>query len=489
MLFTEPTFLFAFLPLLLAIYYVTPLAARNALLVVASVLFYARDGGAFTWLILASIVVNTVAAVWVDRLRGTPAATRLLVGIVGLNLLSLATFKYSGFLIENLNLALGAMGMGPLAAPELLLPIGISFFTFHSISYIVDVYRRQAVAQKGPVGAALYLLFFPQLIAGPIIRYKDIAAQINARPHTSSGFALGVRRFIIGLAKKLLVAGIVARPADAIFALPPGELTAALAWLGVACYTLQIYFDFSGYSDMAIGLGHMFGFTFPENFRYPYVASSVQDFWKRWHMSLSSWFRDYLYIPLGGSRVSPARVYLNLTHRVLPVRVVARRKLDFRHLGPAARAVPRARTPGPGTLAVQRPARGGLGLHAAGGDGGLGVLPRGLGLARVGNADGDGGPGRGSSDALRRVLVPDAGVAAGGAGGHHRLHAGRAGAGAVRHQSPRRRWRSRRRRGDVRAMGARYGRGACRDAAGIDDAGGRRRLQPLHLLPLLICVP
>jgi alginate O-acetyltransferase complex protein AlgI len=312
-LFTEPTFLFAFLPSLLAIYYMTPVAARNALLVVASVLFYARDGGAFTWLILSSIIINTVAAVWVDRLRGTPAATRLLVGIVGLNLLSLATFKYSGFLIENLNLLLGTMERRPLAAPELLLPIGISFFTFHSISYIVDVYRRQAVAQKGPVGAALYLLFFPQLIAGPIIRYKDIADQINARAHTSSGFALGVRRFIIGLAKKLLVAGIVARPADAIFALPPGELTAAHAWLGVACYTLQIYFDFSGYSDMAIGLGHMFGFTFPENFRYPYVASSVQDFWKRWHMSLSSWFRDYLYIPLGGSRRSPARVYLNLT--------------------------------------------------------------------------------------------------------------------------------------------------------------------------------
>ena len=312
MLFTEPTFLFAFLPLLLAVYYVTPLAARNALLVVASVLFYARDGGAFTWLILASIAVNTVAAVWVDRLRGTPAATRLLIAIVGLNLLSLATFKYSGFLVDNLNVGLAAIGRGPLSAPELLLPIGISFFTFHSISYIVDVYRRQAVAQKGPVGAALYLLFFPQLIAGPIIRYKDIAAQINARPHTASGFALGVRRFIIGLAKKLLVAGIVARPADAIFALPPGELTMAHAWLGVACYTLQIYFDFSGYSDMAIGLGHMFGFTFPENFRYPYVASSVQDFWKRWHISLSSWFRDYLYVPLGGNRVDPWKMYRNL---------------------------------------------------------------------------------------------------------------------------------------------------------------------------------
>jgi alginate O-acetyltransferase complex protein AlgI len=312
-LFTEPTFLFGFLPLLLAIYYVTPLAARNALLVVASVLFYARDGGAFTWLILASIIVNTLAAVWIDRVRGTPAARRVLVAIVGLNLVSLATFKYSGFFVENVNLALGAAGRGPFAAPQLLLPIGISFFTFHSISYIVDVYRRQAVAQKGPVGAALYLLFFPQLIAGPIIRYKDIAAQIAARPHTTTGFALGVRRFIIGLSKKLIIAGVVARPADAIFGMAPGELTAAHAWLGVFCYTLQIYFDFSGYSDMAIGLGHMFGFTFPENFRYPYVASSVQDFWKRWHISLSSWFRDYLYIPLGGSRRSPARVYLNLT--------------------------------------------------------------------------------------------------------------------------------------------------------------------------------
>jgi alginate O-acetyltransferase complex protein AlgI len=168
------------------------------------------------------------------------------------------------------------------------------------------------VAQKGPVGAALYLLFFPQLIAGPIVRYHDIAAQIAGRAHTSAQFALGVRRFTIGLAKKLLIAGIVARPVDAIFAMPAGEITAGHAWLAVVAYTLQIYFDFSGYSDMAIGLGHMFGFRFPENFRYPYIARSVQDFWKRWHISLSTWFRDYLYIPLGGNRRRPARVYLNL---------------------------------------------------------------------------------------------------------------------------------------------------------------------------------
>ncbi len=313
MLFTEPTFLFAFLPVLLALYYLAPVRARNPLLVVASVLFYARDGGVFTWVILVSILVNTTAAIWVERLRGTPAATRLLAAIIALNLVSLITFKYAGFLVENLNRLIAGLGGTPVSAPSLLLPIGISFFTFHSISYIVDVHRQQAVAQKGPVGAALYLLFFPQLIAGPIIRYHDIAAQIAARTHTTPQFALGVRRFTIGLAKKLLVAGIVARPVDAIFAMPANELTAAHAWLAVAGYTLQIYFDFSGYSDMAIGLGHMFGFTFPENFRYPYVATSVQDFWKRWHISLSTWFRDYLYIPLGGSRVAPARVYLNLT--------------------------------------------------------------------------------------------------------------------------------------------------------------------------------
>jgi alginate O-acetyltransferase complex protein AlgI len=311
-LFTEPTFLFGFLPLVLAVYYLAPVRLRNAFLVIASVVFYARDGGAFTWVILASILVNTTAAIWVERLRGTPAATRLLSLIVALNLLSLATFKYSGFIVENLNVGLAALGAHALPVPSLLLPIGISFFTFHSISYIVDVHRQQAVAQKGPVGAALYLLFFPQLIAGPIIRYHDIAAQIAGRGHSSAQFAIGVRRFTVGLAKKLLIAGIVARPVDAIFAMPAGEITAGHAWLAATGYTLQIYFDFSGYSDMAIGLGHMFGFRFPENFRYPYVATSVQDFWKRWHISLSTWFRDYLYIPLGGNRRAPARVYLNL---------------------------------------------------------------------------------------------------------------------------------------------------------------------------------
>ena len=312
MLFTEPTFLFGFLPVLLALYALAPARARNLLLVAASVLFYARDGGRFTLVILGSILINAGAAVVIDRWQGTPAARRLLAAVVALNLLSLGTFKYAGFLIQNLNSLLGLAGVRAVAAPTLLLPIGISFFTFHSISYVVDVSRRQAVAQKGPVGATLYLLFFPQLIAGPIIRYRDIASQLTSRVQTMDGFALGVRRFIIGLAKKTLIAGLVAGPADAVFAMPPEQLTAAHAWLGVTCYTLQIYFDFSGYSDMAIGLGHMFGFTFPENFRYPYAAVSMQDFWKRWHISLSSWFRDYVYIPLGGNRRSTPRVYLNL---------------------------------------------------------------------------------------------------------------------------------------------------------------------------------
>ena len=312
MLFTEPAFLYAFLPVLLALYALTPSAGRNLLLVAASVLFYARDGGVFTWVILGSIAVNTQAALWIERWRGTPRARRLLQAIITANLASLVLFKYSDFLISNLNALRPLTGLPPVPDLQLILPIGISFFTFHSISYIVDVHRRDAVAQKGLVGSTLYLLFFPQLIAGPIIRYHDIAAQLAQRTVTAEMFATGVRRFVIGLSKKLLIAGVVAYPVDTIYAWPASEVTTAHAWLATICYTLQIYVDFSGYSDMAIGLGAMFGFTFPENFRYPYSAASVQDFWKRWHMSLSSWFRDYLYIPLGGNRRSEGRVYLNL---------------------------------------------------------------------------------------------------------------------------------------------------------------------------------
>jgi alginate O-acetyltransferase complex protein AlgI len=315
-LFTEPTFLFLFLPVLLALYFATlsrqHAAYGNWLLLVASVLFYAKGGGAFTWLMLGSIAFNYWMAIAVDRVHGTPAATRRLGVAVTVNLVVLGVFKYANFFADNVNALLATASVSPLVVPRVLLPIGISFFTFHAISYVVDVYRRDATAQKSPVHAALYLLLFPQLIAGPIIRYRDIADQLARRVVTLDDFAYGVRRFVIGLAKKVLIANVVAGPADTIFGMPFGELSPAHAWLGLVCYTLQIYFDFSGYSDMAIGLGRMFGFRFPENFRWPYVADSVQAFWRRWHISLSTWFRDYLYIPLGGNRVSPARRYRNL---------------------------------------------------------------------------------------------------------------------------------------------------------------------------------
>jgi alginate O-acetyltransferase complex protein AlgI len=311
-LFTEPTFLFLFLPVLLALYFLPSHRHRNWLLLVASVVFYAKGGGSFTWLIALSIAFNYYAAIWVDRYRGTRTGTWLLRSTVAVNLLVLAIFKYANFIADNVNAVLTATGAPPVSVPPVLLPIGISFFTFHAISYVVDVYRRDASAQKHPVEAALYLLLFPQLIAGPIIRYREIAGQLARRIVTSDDLAYGIRRFIVGFAKKMLVANTVAGPADQIFAMPAAQLTPAHAWLAIVCYTLQIYFDFSGYSDMAIGLGRMFGFRFPENFRYPYIATSVQDFWRRWHISLSAWFRDYVYVPLGGNRVPSARLYLNL---------------------------------------------------------------------------------------------------------------------------------------------------------------------------------
>jgi alginate O-acetyltransferase complex protein AlgI len=315
-LFTEPTFLFLFLPLLFALYFLKrPHASyANWLLLVASVIFYAKGGGAFTWLMLGSILFNYWMAIGVERAKAhSGARAQTLVGVaVAINLIVLGIFKYANFFVDNLNAAIEAFHGSPLVVPRVLLPIGISFFTFHAISYVVDVYRGDATAQKSPVHAALYLLLFPQLIAGPIIRYRLIADQLARRVVTLDDFAEGVRRFVIGLGKKVLIANVVAGPADKIFSTPIAQLDAGHAWLAVVCYTLQIYFDFSGYSDMAIGLGRMFGFRFPENFRWPYIADTVQDFWRRWHMSLSSWFRDYLYVPLGGSRVSPARMYRNL---------------------------------------------------------------------------------------------------------------------------------------------------------------------------------
>jgi alginate O-acetyltransferase complex protein AlgI len=315
-LFTEPTFLFLFLPILLVLYFLRrPHAAyANWILLIASIIFYAKGGGVFTWLMLLSIAFNYWLAILVQRFKAVSLrkSKAFLAIAVAVNLIVLGIFKYANFFGENVNSVLTAFHQSPIAFPVILLPIGISFFTFHAISYVVDVYRGDATAQKSPVHAALYLLLFPQLIAGPIIRYRTIADQLARRVVKLDDFAEGVRRFVTGLGKKVLIANVVAVPADRIFSAPVVQLDAAHAWLGVVCYTLQIYFDFSGYSDMAIGLGRMFGFHFPENFRWPYIADTVQEFWRRWHMSLSSWFRDYLYVPLGGNRVTKARMYRNL---------------------------------------------------------------------------------------------------------------------------------------------------------------------------------
>jgi alginate O-acetyltransferase complex protein AlgI len=312
MLFTEPAFLFLFLPVLLAAYFASPERYRNFILTIGSFAFYAVGEWAFVPWLLVSIAVNYFVAIGLDRWKGTRAAKPLLAfGIVS-DLALLLVFKYAGFFTQNLNVALAKLHVAPLPVPSVPLPLGISFFTFHKISYKVDVYRGHAEVRRDPIDLLLYILLFPQLIAGPIIRYHDIAAELVRRTISRSEFAAGLRRFAVGMAKKMLVANTVAAVADRIFATPSDGVTCGVAWLGVICYTLHIYFDFSGYSDMAIGLGRMFGFHILENFDYPYIASSITEFWRRWHISLSRWFRDYLYIPLGGNRGSPGRTYLNL---------------------------------------------------------------------------------------------------------------------------------------------------------------------------------
>lgn len=311
--FTAPTFLFLFLPVVLAAYFVTPKPLRNLILLIASIIFYAEGEKLYTLVMVFSIVFNYTAGLVLQRTEAPPLRKSLLVIGVAVNLGLLATYKYANFIVGNLNHVLAAMHLPAMALPNLHLPIGISFFTFHALSYITDVYRREVRAMRRFDSFALYITLFPQLIAGPIIRYKTICNQFSDRQVTLDGFAEGVRRFIIGLGKKLLIANTVALTADQIFQAPHTDrLTPGVAWLGIVCYTLFIYFDFSGYSDMAIGLGRMFGFVFPENFNYPYISRSITDFWRRWHITLSSWFRDYLYIPMGGNRRRPIRVYFNL---------------------------------------------------------------------------------------------------------------------------------------------------------------------------------
>jgi alginate O-acetyltransferase complex protein AlgI len=288
------------------------LKLRNALLLVYSVIFYAWGEVLFVFLMLGSALLNYFLGRWVDRETGV-TRRKWAVGVaVALNIGTLAFFKYANFMVGNLNLLLGVFHLGAVRMVPVRLPIGISFFTFHALSYVIDVYRRKWASAKTPCDVALYIFFFPQLIAGPILRWSAIAPQLARRAVSREGFAEGVRRFVGGLAKKMIVANVMAAPADKLFGLSGRELTPSLAWLAVGCYTLQIYFDFSGYSDMAVGLGKMFGFQFIENFNFPYTAQSIRAFWRRWHISLSSWFRDYLYIPMGGNRCPVWRNHLNL---------------------------------------------------------------------------------------------------------------------------------------------------------------------------------
>jgi alginate O-acetyltransferase complex protein AlgI len=313
MVFSSTIFLFLFLPLVLLVYLLVGRRFRNLLLLAASLLFYAWGENIFVLLMLISIALNYTFGLMIDgsRQRGRSGKIPLVLALVT-NLGILGFFKYANFIVDNLNPILIQLNFSVVEMQQVHLPIGISFFTFQALSYVIDLYRGHSSVQRNPINVALYISLFPQLIAGPIVRYHDIAEQIVRRSTRFEDFAWGVRRFIIGLGKKVLVANVLGRTADYIFSLPAETVPAGLAWLGAISYTLQIYYDFSGYSDMAIGLGRMFGFRFLENFNYPYVSQSIREFWRRWHISLSSWFRDYLYISLGGNRHGTTRTHINL---------------------------------------------------------------------------------------------------------------------------------------------------------------------------------
>ncbi len=310
MVFSSPFFLFFFLPLTLLLTYLSRNSSyRNGILLFLSIFFYIFGEGEMIILMLCSITFNFYIGKWIDS--AGKKEIPLSVGVI-INLLLLIICKYSSFIVENINVVLAMMSVEPVKIGHVKLPVGISFYTFHSISYLVDVYRKENKVQKSYVDLALYISLFPQLVAGPIIRYKDIAAQFTGRVLNSAQFQLGIQRFIIGLGKKVIIANSLGFVTDSILLNDPAQLSTATAWFAILSYSLQLYFDFSGYSDMAIGLAKMLGFDFLENFNFPYIAKSIREFWQRWHISLSNWFRDYLYIPLGGNRVSNSRVYLNL---------------------------------------------------------------------------------------------------------------------------------------------------------------------------------
>ena len=310
MVFSSLVFLFCFLPIVLFAFYVLPRPLRNPFLLLANLVFYGWGEPVYILLMVLATVVNFVLGYIIDRTRTTrPGAARACVcAAVLFSVASLGLFKYAGLLVGLYN----AIPFLPdVAVPQIALPIGISFYTFQTMSYTVDVYRDDAPVQRSLVNFGVYVTLFPQLIAGPIVRYKDVAEQIDGERAPVSQFALGVRQFVIGLSKKVLIANQMGMLWDSLRAQSAAGGTLA-AWVGIIAYTFQIYFDFSGYSDMAMGLGNMLGFRFMQNFNYPYISRSITEFWRRWHISLSTWFRDYVYIPLGGNRVRPARMYFNL---------------------------------------------------------------------------------------------------------------------------------------------------------------------------------
>lgn len=304
MVFSSLTFLLYFLPIsALLVCLSRKVTVQNYLLSLLSLVFYTWGDLSLSWVLLSSVTVNYFFGIAIENNQNSPGKKKNLITIaLVVNLLLLFFFKYANFGGENLNSLLLSLHLPAIEFPFIPLPLGISFFTFHCISYLVDIYRGKAQALKDPVVMFLYIALFPQLVAGPIIRFHEIASQFITRQTNADSMAEGMRRFVFGLSKKVLIANPVGAIADKAFAVPINQVGWDIAWLGACCYAIQIFFDFSGYSDMAIGLGKMFGFSFPENFNYPYMSLSIREFWRRWHITLSSWFRDYVYIPLGGNR-------------------------------------------------------------------------------------------------------------------------------------------------------------------------------------------
>lgn len=313
MVFTSPIFIFLFLPLVFVIYFIISKKSRNLFLLFVSLFFYAWGDIKYIYVMIISIIMNYYCGILIHKYKdNNKVRGKIMKYSILLNLALLVFFKYANFIVDNLNNLIVLLGFKfQILVNQIHLPIGISFFTFQALSYVVDVYREDTEVQKNPMNLALYIALFPQLIAGPIVRYHDIAKEIDDRKVTIDKIAYGIKRFIIGFGKKILIANTLGQVADDIFIISINQISIGSAWLGIICYTLQIYYDFSGYSDMAIGLGRIFGFTFLENFKYPYISMNIKEFWTRWHISLSTWFRDYLYIPLGGSRCSKVKVFRN----------------------------------------------------------------------------------------------------------------------------------------------------------------------------------